>query len=806
MRLSLPLVLALVLGFALAGCDSAEDRAEAHFQSGMALLEAGDVERALVEFRNVFELNGRHREARLTYARVQRERGAVGEAYSQYLRSAEQYPEEIESRLALAEMAIEAGNWEEAERHGRVAAGLAPDDPGVRAVVAALDYQAATLAEDPAAAAAAADRATALLAEHPDQRIARRLRIDHLARTGEIAAALAETDIALATDPGDADLYRLKLRLLAETGDDDRLGAHLRDMYARFPEDEETRGLLIAWYMQRGDLDGAERLLRDIVAAAPEDPAPKMTVVQFLREARGAAAAEAELDRLVAEGGPEAVLFRATRAALAFDAGRRDAAIAELEAALAGAEPSEAVRNAAVALARMLEATGNRVGARARIEAVLAEDPDHVGALKMRADWLIGEDRPGEAILALRSALAAAPRDPEILTLMGRAHERDGARALAGERYALAVEVSGRGASESLRYAEFLAATGRPELAEGVLVDALAAAPGDPALLTALAEVRMRRGDWDGAAAAVARLRDLGTPRARAAADGLATRLLLRQEKIDETIAFLEGLAGAGGSDIATTAAIVQAQIRAGRAAEARATLDDRLAETPGDPALRFLRAGVHVIEGEAGRAEALYRDLLAEAPGAERAVRALHALLRAQGREAEAAEVLDAGLAASPGSRALRLDRAAVLERAGDFEGAIAVYEALYAEDGEDLVIANNLASLLSAHREDAESLERAAAVARRLRGIEVPAFQDTWGWIESRRGNPEAALAHLEPAARGLPEDPLVRYHLGMTYLALGRAAAARAELEAMLDLAGPDSPLPQVARARAALAGLE
>jgi len=806
MRLSVPLVLTLVFGLALAGCDSAEDRAEKHFQSGMDLLEAGDVDRALVEFRNVFDLNGRHREARLTYARIQRERGAVAEAYSQYLRSAEQYPEEIESRLALAEMAIEAGNWEEAERHGRVAAGLAPDAPAVRAVVAALDYQAAILAEDPQAAAAAAEAAAAVLAGDPDRTIARRLRIDHLARAGDTAGALAETDIALAAAPADRELNRLKLRLLAETGDDDGLGAHLQAMYAQLPEDEETRRLLIAWYMQRGDLDGAERLLRDIAAAAPEDPAPKMTVVQFLREARGAAAAEAELDRLVAAGGPDAVLFRATRAALAFDAGRRDAAIAELEAALAGAEPSEAVRNAAVALARMQQATGNRVGARARIEAVLAEAPDHVGALKMRAAWLIEEDRPGDAILALRTALAAAPRDPEILTLMGRAHERDGARALAGERYALAVEVSGRGAAESLLYAEFLVATDRAEVAEAVLVDALAVAPADPELLTALAEVRMRRGDWDRAAATVARLRDLGTPRARATADDLATRLLLRQDKIDETIAFLEGLAGPGGSDVATVAAIVQAQVRAGRTAEARATLDDRLAETPDDPALRFLRAGVHVIDGEADRAEALYRGLLAEAPGAERVVRALRALLRSQGREAEAAEVLDAGLAASPGSRVLRLERAAALERGGDFEGAIAVYEALYAEDGEDLVIANNLASLLSAHREDAESLERAAAVARRLRGIEVPAFQDTWGWIESRRGNPEAALPPLEAAARGLPEDPLVRYHLGMTYLALGRAAAARTELETMLDLAGPDSALPQVARARAALAGLE
>ena len=57
----------------------------------MDLLEAGDVDRALVEFRNVFDLNGRHREARLTYARIQRERGAVAEAYSQYLRDIDDY-------------------------------------------------------------------------------------------------------------------------------------------------------------------------------------------------------------------------------------------------------------------------------------------------------------------------------------------------------------------------------------------------------------------------------------------------------------------------------------------------------------------------------------------------------------------------------------------------------------------------------------------------------------------------------------------------------------------------------------------
>ena len=75
MRLSLRPAgrLLLLLGALLvAGCDTAEERAEHHYQRGVALLAEGETDRALVEFRNVFRLNGAHVPARLEYARVMR--------------------------------------------------------------------------------------------------------------------------------------------------------------------------------------------------------------------------------------------------------------------------------------------------------------------------------------------------------------------------------------------------------------------------------------------------------------------------------------------------------------------------------------------------------------------------------------------------------------------------------------------------------------------------------------------------------------------------------------------------------------
>ncbi|MFN3315145.1 MAG: tetratricopeptide repeat protein, partial [Hyphomonas sp.] len=172
-------------------------------------------------------------------------------------------------------------------------------------------------------------------------------------------------------------------------------------------------------------------------------------------------------------------------------------------------------------------------------------------------------------------------------------------------------------------------------------------------------------------------------------------------------------------------------------------------------------------------------RALVAAFPQAEPPYRLLYGLLVAQGRADEARAVLDAALAAQPESPTFLFLKAEVLQRAGDIEGAIAVYEDLYARNSANPVIANNLASLITTFRDDAESLERASAIARRLRGSTVPAFADTYGWIELRRGNIAEAIAHLEPAARGLPDDPLVQYHLGMAYAAADRREEAVAQL---------------------------
>ncbi len=787
----------------LAGCKTSEERAEGYFQSGLTLLEAGDVDRALVELRNVFALNPRHKAARLVYADAQRDRGLLTDAYGQYLAVLDQYPDTPEALIALSEIAILANSWDDAEIHGRAAADLLPADPRVKVITAMLDYRAAVMTEDVAATAAPVATARQALLDDPASVIARKIVIDHDINAGDIPEAIALIKDGLALDPDQLDMHVIRLGLLDSSGDTAGVQAALEEMSVQFPENLQVREMLITWYVEQDNLSAAEAYLRRLASAPDATIDQKITVVDFLSQTQGPDAAKLELEKLIASEEDNG-RYRVLRATILFTQGQRDAAITEMEAIVAGAVTSDQARDSKIVLAQMLEANGDNARARAYVSEVIAEDPGHVEALKMSAQWLIAADTPDEAILALRQALAQAPRDIGVITLLGQAYERSGDHDLAGQQYAMAVDISNQRAEESLRYAKFLLARDRVDAADAVLANALTVAPQDVQLLVSMAEIQLSKSEWNRVTRIIRQLRALGTESANGLAAAVEVELLNRQQRFEETMVLLEGMIANGETSIAAKAQLIEAQVRANHLDEAREFLATQLAATPDDPTLRFLQAGLFVLAGDADAAEAGYRALIAEAPENQEALQALYALLATQNRFDEADKILDAAIEANPNATTPRLMKAARLEIIGDFEGAIAIYESLYAQDSGNLVVANNLASMLASHREDSASIASAYAIAARLRGTEVPEFQDTIGWISYRRGNYEEALSYLEPAAGNLTNDALTQYHLGMTYLSLERHAAARETLTRAIALGG-DSGLPQLENARRVLAEL-
>ena len=146
--------------------------------------------------------------------------------------------------------------------------------------------------------------------------------------------------------------------------------------------------------------------------------------------------------------------------------------------------------------------------------------------------------------------------------------------------------------------------------------------------------------------------------------------------------------------------------------------------------------------------------------------------------------DVYRRGLEAVPDSQELALLLGTALERKGQFDEAIASYEEVLRANPDMEVVANNLAALLADHRTDRASFERALDLAKQFENSQNPAYLDTLGWVYYRLGDHDAAQPLLEKAVGAAESVAVLRYHLGMNYLAQNKPQLAREQLAAALE----------------------
>ncbi len=761
------LIFILLTSLFLAACDSAEERAQKHFEKGLVLLEEGDVERALIEFRNVFKLNGTHKDARITYARVEEERGNAQAAYSQYLRLVEQYPDNLEGRRALSRMAAADNNWEEVTRHLTVAEQQAPQDLIIQSVRASLDYRTAIQDTNSELADLAVMNATALLEQDPSLIAARRVLVYDLLRRQDWQDALEVITSGIEINPDNRALYILRLNVLEQMKRSGEVIAQLKEMVERFP-DAGLHSMLVSYYVTENRLAEAEAYLKE--RARNGDSDTQVELISFLALRVDRETAIMEIDRILAGSDENVALLRSLRAGLEFEAGKKDAAILELKDILKTATPSEETDRIKVSLAQMLINTGNIAEARELVDEVLEHDPTQTSAIKLQAAWMIKDDKPGDALVELRHALDLTPQDSELMTLMALAHERSGNRDLMGESLAGAVDFSGNALEESLLYTQFLVQEDKLLLAEEVLKDALRFHNTNPQLLSMLGSLYVRMEDWPRTQHVIDTLERFDTEQARALANELTARKLAGQSRADELEQFLSGLAN-GDDGLQAVVSVIGLRLARGDAEGALEYAEEILKQNPENPRVRFLRAGVLAAQGQHAQATAILRTLISEDPKNEQAWLTLYRLELSQVAPGTAMETLESARVALPDSLALKWAAAEAAEKRGDIETAITLYEDMYQTNNDSVVIANNLASLIASYRDDDASLKRAFEIGRRLRDEQIPAFKDTYGWIAHRLGNYGEALEYLEAASEGLPKDPIVQFHLAENYSALGQ-----------------------------------
>jgi predicted Zn-dependent protease len=222
---------------------------------------------------------------------------------------------------------------------------------------------------------------------------------------------------------------------------------------------------------------------------------------------------------------------------------------------------------------------------------------------------------------------------------------------------------------------------------------------------------------------------------------------------------------------------LVSSLIRLDRADEAASMLRAVIEESPDNLYAQTLLSQVLAGSGDVDAAEQLLESTLS---ANEEWLPAYTTLAGMQGTDTGARiDIYKRGLEAMPGSQELALLLGTAYEREGKIEEAIAAYEKVLEADPDLPAVKNNLAALIADSRTDRSSLERALTLAEGLDVTANPAFMDTLGWVHYRLGNIEEAVPLLEASVKLAGQAPVLRYHLGMAYLADGKRALAEDEL---------------------------
>lgn len=752
----------ILVGFALlclSACSSPEERAQSYLARGEQFAAKNDDVKAGIEFRNALRNKKDLLPAWRGLAKIEEKRKNY-EALGPLLRTiVELDPSDVDARLKLGRLMLLAGAASQA------LALINPALEGEKPPASLLALRATIMfrLNDTDAALRDAHRVLEIEPKNLDALLV--ISFAQLSR-GDADGALRTIEAVQADPDQEVALILMRLQIFEKMKDVKRIETEARRLLEIASDKQAVRKQLVRFYLaNRRELD-AERELRTAASAEPDNFEAGMEVIRFVILTKGRDAGRQEFAERIKAGG-DVVPYQIALAQLEYLAGNKREANQTLEQLVAKTTNLESKRKIQVALASMLVADKNLNAAEGVISEILKSDKRNADGLKLRALINIERGQFENAIANLRDALNDQPRSVELLQVIAQAYEKSGSIELADKSFADATRASNFAPDAGLMYASFLERRSNISHLEDLLTELATRNINNVEVWSSLGRVRLQRGDWVGAQQAADVLKRLGDRRA----DELRGEALSGQNKINEGIQALHEAFSRNANNIRPMVALVRAYLRASKPDEAETFLKGVLTASPNNAEAYALLGTTRLAKGQREQAEADFKTAIKKQPNNVIGYNALAELYFREKQNDEALKTMQAGLRERPDDFGLQLGLAAVLEAKGDIDGAIREYESMLEKRPDSLIVVNNLASLLSDYRGDKESLGRAQSLTAVLRKSNIPNFKDTLGWVYYQSGDYRNALPLLEEAVAVLPNQSLVRYHLGMTYIALGQ-----------------------------------
>lgn len=240
-----------LIGGLLVSCQSKEERqktkAEDFYQKGMAFLEEGKIDEAILEFKNARAQNPDHVGVLYELGKLQIDQGEVGEGYGLLIRAAELDPDNMDARLRVAELylfqALGDGNFEKVEAELNDL--LERDEKNAKALLLRGRMYAAQAAQAQQA--------------HDEELM-----------TAKFDGALADIRSSIAQDPNNSEAYLVLGQIFVMREKTDEAQEALEKAIEVDPNNIDAYLALAGMAFRRQDIAEAESLYRKVLEIDPE--------------------------------------------------------------------------------------------------------------------------------------------------------------------------------------------------------------------------------------------------------------------------------------------------------------------------------------------------------------------------------------------------------------------------------------------------------------------------------------------------------------------------------------------------------
>ena len=754
----------------LIACGGAEERKAVYMEKAKASIEIGDLDKARIELKNVLQIDPKDAEAHYQLGKIFESKGDYRKAFGNYKKAAELNPDHLENQAKLGRFyLLLANDVDKAQEKINLILSKDPKNSDGLLLKAAV-----TLRNKNSDAAIMIVKN--IISQDPGHVESVAFLSSLYVKDKKLTNAIGVLDAALKINKNNQRLNKLLASALVANKDYKRAEVLYKNFLEKNPGSRLSYNNLAAFYNQMGNKVKAEEVLRASVDSDPSDKDRILTLTKFIREVKGSDEAIAELERYISENSGLGGLRIALAELFILD-GDNESAAKVLKQAIDDFPEEVTGVTARTVLASVYISDNALDKASEVVEDALSISPNDPQVNYLRAKFAVRDKDMEKAIISLRITTKEMPENISAFLLLAAVYQQEGNKEQAVDILNTAYESNRANADALLKLAQYY--LNRDIKKAEKIIDTYNNIKGsDYAGLSIKAALLNQNKKYTEAYEIAKVLMNEHPDKPNGYLQ--AVPYSNQQGDRNKAISVLEEGYAKATDKRKILALLTSLQLSEKQFDVVVNRLKAEIKKSPEDESLRILLAKVYAVNNNLDATEQLLNEVVNISPQTEEAYLLLSQIYQSKKDISAVKEILIKGRENVKDSLKIPFRLASVYEAEGAYKDAVDIYRKLYQAYPDNLLIANNLASMLSDYKDGKNDLSLTKELIGKLEENKRPIFLDTIGWAYFKLGEQKKAIQYLFEATEKSPEVNVFNYHLGMAYKMSGDKIQAKTYLE--------------------------